>query len=382
MQPLVAHRRMLRHSAKLAATVALACLANGCGVVDAIFEPPEGFQSSLPRNTAAKRSGTEPLVANRFAIAPGDDVVGELQVVYATADDTFVEIARTYDVGFDELKSANPSVDPWLPGAGTAVVLPTRFVLPSAPREGIVLNIAAKRLFYYPPAAGDETAYVETYPIGIGRTGWETPTGETEVVSKARDPVWFVPASIRKEHAEAGDPLPPQVPPGPDNPLGNRVLGLGIPGYLIHGTNKPGGVGMRVSHGCVRLYPEDIEMLFEDVPVGTPVRIVNQPYLLGWQGDDLVLEAHPPLEEDERDWLGGLDTRARARLVDSPNPRARLRAGQLTNIAEAQLGVPLSVLAGGAPARAAIGQARRVDNVIVHEVLVDAADADDGPAEL
>ena len=141
------------------------------------------------------------------------------------------------------------------------------------PREGIVLNIASKRLFYFPEVAEGEQQTVLTYPIGIGRVGWETPIGTTEVVSKAANPHWFPPASVRQEHAEMGNPLPSVVPPGPDNPLGLHVLKLAMPGYLIHGTNQPYGVGMRVSHGCVRLYPENIELLYELVEIGEERRV-------------------------------------------------------------------------------------------------------------
>jgi L,D-transpeptidase ErfK/SrfK len=161
-----------------------------------------------------------------------------------------------------------------------------------------VLNIASKRLFYFPQAAEGETQKVMTYPIGIGRVGWETPLGATEVVSKATDPHWYVPASVRREHAELGNPLPSVVPPGPDNPLGAFVLKLEMPGYLIHGTNQPYGVGMRVSHGCVRLYPENIELLFSLVEVGEPVQIINEPFLLGHLNGELYFEAHDPLEDD------------------------------------------------------------------------------------
>jgi L,D-transpeptidase ErfK/SrfK len=139
---------------------------------------------------------------------------------------------------------------------------------------------------------------VQTYPIGIGRVGWETPLGATTVVAKAINPVWYVPASIRREHAEIGNPLPSVVPAGPDNPLGTHVLKIDIPGYLIHGTNQPYGVGMRVSHGCVRLYPENIELLYSLVNVGEPVRIINEPFLIGRLGDELYFESHAPLEED------------------------------------------------------------------------------------
>jgi len=225
-------------------------------------------------------------------------VVGEPQAVFTSKVDTLSDLAREYGLGYDEIIAANPDIDPWLPGENTAVILPTQYVLPNVPKRGVVLNIATKRLFYFPePAAGD-VQKVLTYTIGIGRVGWETPLGATEVVSKARDPSWWVPASVRREHAEMGNPLPAVVPPGPDNPLGTRVLKLGMPGYLIHGTNQPYGVGMRVSHGCVRLYPENIELLYQLVEIGEQVVIVNEPYQMGVQDGVLYFEAHQPLEDD------------------------------------------------------------------------------------
>ncbi len=343
---------------------------SGCGVIDAVFTAPDGYREpAYP--VGSPNEPLPPIAANRFELTEGDDAIGMIQLISAREEDTFVDIARAYGLGYDELVQANPDVDPWLPGAGTTIVLPTRHVLPEAPRQGIVLNVATKRLFYYPPVREGEPVIVETYPIGIGREGWSTPTGETTVVSKARDPVWFVPASIRQEHAEAGDPLPAQVPPGPDNPLGTRVLSLGIPGYLIHGTNKPAGVGMRVSHGCVRLYPEDIESLYERIPVGTEVRLVNQPYLLGWQNGDLLLEAHPPLDEDQRDWVTGLLPRVRASLVGYSGPAVDIAKARVEKIAVAQQGIPVSVLEQGPDMSETVGRARWVDNIVAHEQLVD-----------
>ena len=246
-----------------------------------------------------ERPAQEPLPANEFLLtSPDQSVIGEPQVVFTRDADTFSDLAREYGLGYDELVAANPGIDPWLPGENTPVLLPTQYVLPMLPQPGIVLNIASKRLFYVPEVAEGEERKVLTYPIGIGRVGWETPLGETSVVSKARDPHWWVPASVRKEHAAMGDPLPAVVPPGPDNPLGTRVLKLGMPGYLIHGTNQPYGVGMRVSHGCVRLYPENIEYLFELVNIGVPVTIINEPYLLGRHNGELYFEAHEPLKDD------------------------------------------------------------------------------------
>ena len=241
----------------------------------------------------------DPINRNYFILEdPEQSVIGELQIVFTNEDDTFSDLAREYGLGYDELVAANPSIDPWLPGENTPIVLPTQYVVPEGPRSGIVLNIAAKRLFYFPEVPEGQSPVVMTYPIGIGRVGWETPLGETTVISKARDPVWYVPASVRKEHAEAGDPLPSVVQPGPDNPLGNRVLKLDIPGYLIHGTNQPYGVGMRVSHGCVRLYPENIELLYDLVEIGEDVRIVNEPYLVGYKDGDIYFEGHEILEDD------------------------------------------------------------------------------------
>lgn len=227
--------------------------------------------------------------------ADGSDVVGEVATVVASYEDTLVDIARRHGFGFQEIVSANPGVDVWVPGEGTEIVLPGRFVLPAVPRRGIVLNIAEYRLYYFPEAATGEQPVVMTYPISIGRQDWETPIGVTRIVQKVVDPAWYPPESVREEHAAEGRPLPPIVPPGPENPLGSRAMRLGLPGYLIHGTNRPAGVGMRVTHGCLRMFPEDIEYLFERVPLETPVRIINEPVKLGWDGDQLVMEAHEPL---------------------------------------------------------------------------------------
>jgi len=225
-------------------------------------------------------------------------VVGEETVLVATYEDTFVKIARAYDLGFQELVQANPDVNPWIPGEGIEIVLPTRFVLPHAPRKGIVINLPELRLYYFPDG---DSGRVITHPISIGRMEWRTPIGLTAVHSKVENPTWYPPQSIRDEHAAQNRPLEAVVPPGPDNPLGKHAMRLALPGYLIHGTNMPAGVGMRVTHGCIRMFPEDIEALYNDVPVGAPVRIVNQPFKLGRNGSDFYLEAHPLLDEGLQD---------------------------------------------------------------------------------
>ena len=239
--------------------------------------------------------------AAEFILSEGQEVVGAAQVIEARFEDTFVSLARTYNVGYEALRNANPGVDAWLPGEGTRIVLPTQFVLPRAPRRGIIVNLPELRLYYFPDEDGRR---VITHPISIGRMDWRTPLGRTTIVAKTKNPSWYPPQSIRDEHAARNDPLPAVVPPGPDNPLGNHALRLGLPGYLIHGTNKPSGVGMRVTHGCIRMFPEDIEALFASVDAGTPVLIVNQPYKLGWGDDGLYLEAHLPLGEEREtdDW--------------------------------------------------------------------------------
>lgn len=243
--------------------------------------------------------GGGPVHAATYALPEGEDaVVGALQTHEAVHEDTFVALARRYDVGFRELELANPGVDPWLPGAGTRLTIPTRHVLPDAPRSGIVLNVPEMRLYYYPPVSGDEPPQVMTFPVSVGRQDWSTPYGLTRITRKQREPAWYPPESIREEHAADGRPLPRVVPPGPDNPLGSHALRLALPGYLIHGTNRPAGVGMRVTHGCIRMFPDDIARLFDLVDAGEAVRLVNQPYKMGWLDGALFLEVHPPLEED------------------------------------------------------------------------------------
>ena len=228
--------------------------------------------------------------------ADGSDIVGEISITTATFDDTLVDIARRHGVGYQDIVRANPGVNVWVPGEGTDVILPTQFVLPPGPREGIVLNLPEYRLYYFPQPAAGETAQVITYPISIGRQDWETPLGVTRIIAKAVNPSWYPPQSVREEHAAEGRPLASVVPPGPDNPLGKHAMRLGLPGYLIHGTNRPAGVGMRVTHGCLRMFPEDIEVLFDLVSIDTRVRIINEPVKIGWQGGELVMEVHPLLE--------------------------------------------------------------------------------------
>lgn len=229
----------------------------------------------------------------------GNDLVGKLAHAKASRSETLLDVARLHGVGQEEIQLANPDVDRWLPADGADVLIPSRYILPDAERRGLVLNLPELRVYYFRSAKRGEPPIVDTYPASIGRMDWKTPLGKTRVIRKQRDPSWYPPESVKQEAAAAGDTVPDVVPPGPDNPLGRFALRLGLPGYLIHGTNKPYGVGMRVTHGCVRLLPEDIEDLFARVPVNAQVQIVNQPVKTGWEDGVLYIEVHPPLDEDE-----------------------------------------------------------------------------------
>lgn len=241
--------------------------------------------------------------AATYLLPSGDDtVVGEVQRVIARHEDTLLDIGRRNGVGYEEIVAANPGVDPWLPGDGTEVLIPSRYILPDAPREGVVVSLAEHRLYYFPPAKAGEPLVVKTYPISIGKMDWKTPLGSTRIVNKRERPAWYPPESVRREHAAEGRPLPKVVPPGPDNPLGEYAMRLDIPGgaYLIHGTNRPAGVGMQVTHGCIRMFPEDIAEFYKLVPVNTKVLMIDQPYKMGWQGSELYIEVHAPLQgQDE-----------------------------------------------------------------------------------
>ena len=280
-----------------------------------------------------------PAAAVELALPVEGSVVGDPGVVVTRAQDTLLDIARLHGLGYNEIAAANPAIDPWVPGEATGVFVPTQFVLPPGPREGMVINLAQMRLFYFPPPQPGEPARVVTYPIGIGDDVAPTPVGATRIARKAVDPAWHPPDSIRKRRAEEGEILPAVVAPGPDNPLGSRALYLGLPGYLIHGTNRPWGIGMRVSNGCIRLYPEDIEALYAQVPIGTPVRIVYEPYLFGERWGVPLLQAFrppdtAPVEESYTPLMEELMRRY---------PRGAIDLAKALRVAKEKLGVPTPI---------------------------------------
>ncbi len=261
--------------------------------------------------------------AETFILPPVDiDVIGQITHTEANRDDTLLDIARRYDIGQDDILLANPKVDRWLPADRSRVVIPNRFVLPKAERTGIVVNLPEMRLYYFPKTKEGQRPTMITHPISVGRMNWRSPLGKTSIVGKQVDPSWTPPESIKKEALADGRVLPDVVPGGPNNPLGRYAMRLGTPGYLIHGTDKEYGVGMRVTHGCIRMYPEDIEGLFTDVPVGTSVQLVNQPIKVGWMADGLFVELHPPLEEDGPEYQDYMQ-----RVLDAVADMLATRAG-------------------------------------------------------
>ncbi|ATJ83334.1 L,D-transpeptidase family protein [Halomonas beimenensis] len=236
------------------------------------------------------------------------DLIGEDYTVEAGAEETLLDLAREHNLGYKEIRRANPDLSVWMPGEGTEVVIPAQRLLPPVPREGIVINLAELRLYYYPEVEEGEAPRVETHPIGIGREGFDTPLGKTETTMRIENPAWYPPESVRQEAAARGEQAPAVVPPGPDNPLGDYAILLGFDGYLIHGTNRPDGIGMRASRGCIRMFPEDIESIFARVPVGTQVNIIDQPIKAGWHEGTPYVQAYQPLEVQENGMAHLLDT--------------------------------------------------------------------------
>jgi len=286
--------------------------------------------------------------AQQYALPPGGgDLIGQEEFLVGTNVETLADVARQFSLGHQEIRLANPGVEFWLLPPDARVLLPRRHILPRAVREGIVLNVPEMRLYYFPQACkDDQPCSVQTFPVSIGQMDWNTPLGTTRVTAKVENPTWTPPESIRREAAADGKILPDVVPPGPDNPLGDHALYLDLPGYRIHGTNRPYGVGMRVTHGCVRMYPEDIELLFGEVKVGTRVQIVNQPVKLGWSGSTLYMEVHPPLEEDV-EGIATLKQTALRRLEEMEAERPFILNGrEFLRALDETRGVPVAISRG------------------------------------
>jgi L,D-transpeptidase ErfK/SrfK len=273
--------------------------------------------AALPLGRLSPQAG-----ATDFQLTPDRALVGTTGEYVTRHEDTLHDVARTNDLGYGELIAVNEGIDPWLPGTGQRILLPTVYLVPMSPRPGIVINLAEQRLYYFPP----RTDTVRTYPIGVGVEGHTTPIGVTRVVRKDVKPTWYPPPSIRSERPE----LPAAVPPGPDNPMGEYALRLGWAAYGIHGTNKAYAIGRHVTHGCIRLYPEDIEALFKDVAIGTPVRVINDEIRLAWVDNELYLAVTPSRRQMEEIGINQKVTREiPSKLVERVAAAAGTEAGRI-----------------------------------------------------
>lgn len=289
---------------------------------------------------------------------PPSDIIGEIVESYTWSDDTLLDIARADGLGLLEVMAANPGVDRWLPGKATYIVLPNAHILPDARRKGIVINLAELRVYFF-----QEDGEIHTFPIGVGRGGFTTPVGSTRIVRKRAHPDWYPTKNARKEDPE----LPARVPAGPDNPLGEYALYLGWPTYLIHGTSKPWGVGRRVSRGCIRLYPEDIEWLFKHAKVGMPVTVVDQPVKFGRKDGDLYVEVHPThaqLDEIEEAGVmtieGTPDETDRVLSIASPDEISRIDWTAVDRAFTERRGLPIRITQPASPTATAPNQPQRL----------------------
>lgn len=301
-----------------------------------------GLAALLTTAALAEEGAESPqeLPRGHYHLPEEGNVVGEVYTVLVEEGETLLDIGRRHNVGYEAIRMANPDVSIWAPLAGTEVVIPDQHILPDAPREGIVVNLSEMRLYYY-----SRPGIVETYPISVGRDGFATPVGVTRTTVKVKDPHWSPPRSMREEAAARGEPPPTVVPPGPDNPLGRHAILLGLPSYLIHGTNQPDGVGMRASRGCIRMFPEDIESLYERVPSGTQVNIIDQPFKVGWTADGaLYAQSFPQLEENQGSTFEPL-LNAMERLANAfGEERQPVDYAQLRRVVENPDGRPVSLL--------------------------------------
>jgi L,D-transpeptidase ErfK/SrfK len=283
------------------------------------------------------------------AVLPSKDaqiantVIGGTRFYYPQKGDTFLDLARFYGLGYNEIEQANPKTDAWIPPADEAVVLPTEWVVPEGAYEGLVVNIPEMRLYYFHPRKPGAPILVSTYPVGLGRDDWRTPQGAFVIRGKTKNPTWNIPESIRQERIKEKGRYETSIPGGhPENPLGKYRIELSLPMYRIHGTNIPWGVGMQVSHGCIRLYPEDIEHLFPLVKIGSKGAFVYQPVKIGARSGRIFAEVHP----DIYTLTPGLFGEAR-RLVAERGWGDLIDARALERAVSEQSGVPVDVTLGG-----------------------------------
>lgn len=234
------------------------------------------------------------ILAQTYWYSDQSNIIGMVKSIETKWGDTLPTVGRRHSMGGEEMEDANPGIDYWQPKVGTRLLIPSRFVLPNAPREGIVVNLAEMRLYYFHP----DTNKVTTFPVAIGKAGWHTPLGETNIVRKRKNPTWVVPQSIQEDRRKNNMPVFKTMPPGPKNPLGDYAMNLGFKNIVIHGTPWPLGVGLRSSHGCLRMMPEHIEQLYHMVDVGTKVNLIYQPNKIGFDGRQVYLEIHEDFHQE------------------------------------------------------------------------------------
>jgi L,D-transpeptidase ErfK/SrfK len=294
-----------------------------------------------------------------YPLSPGrDNMIGERMTYRLRKGDTLLDVGRWFDITAKEISEANQHIDWWTPPAGKEILLPGEHVIPECSRKGVVLNIPEMRLYYFPvrvaphhkhgkltPASYSAAEIVYTFPVGLGRFDWKTPVGAFKIRGKTHNPTWVVPKAIYEEHLERDGEADHMIAGGdPDNPLGHYRVELTLPSYALHGTNVPWGVGMEVSHGCVRLYPEDIEALYKMVTVGAPGEFVYEPVKFGWKNDELYVEVH----EDLYGMYPGLWNQA-LKEVERQGLGEAIDYNKLEKAVEQKTGVPTYIMPGKNP---------------------------------
>jgi L,D-transpeptidase ErfK/SrfK len=308
------------------ALLLLAALGAGCAQLPPLPEQKEPAPSAAAQPCPIIQAAA----CDTPAECKGVEVIGALCQRVILPGESLIEMARQHDVGFNEIEAANPGQDAFVPTPGAMATIPTSWIVPRSGAPGrVVVNLSEMRLFQFPRTPGP----VMTFPVGIGTEGWATPVGTFKVIQKQVNPAWYPPASIRREEPD----LPAVVPPGPDNPLGTHALRLDRGSILIHGTDTPFAVGRRASHGCLRLYPEDIPVLYDQVPVGAEVRIVREPVKVGVRAGRVFVEVHP--DEDAK-----IDLAAEARrLLGKRGLLGSVDAGKLEEALKDLRGLPVDV---------------------------------------
>ncbi|MBN2653904.1 MAG: L,D-transpeptidase family protein [Nitrospirae bacterium] len=274
----------------------------------------------------------ESVYAQTYALSNGDSVVGINQHHTVADRESLIEVARKYGIGFNSIHNANRDLDEFIPGDGADVLIPTSFIIPEEKKSSIVINLSEMRLYYF--FSKGKSRYVSTFPIGIGTDISSTPTGVFKITHKIVKPSWYVPLSVQKEHPE----LPKVVPPGPENPLGTHSMRLSSSAYLIHGTHRPYGVGRRVSHGCIRLYPEHIPQLFSIVPIGTTVHIIQQPVKVGQREGRVYISVNNDDQLEGFNYLGSV-----IGILKQKNLLDKINTEKLYETVEMKKGYPVDI---------------------------------------